>query len=389
MSSSSLSPLPQHATRPATSADFVSGQNANAHLTIDLPAIRENYQRLRQQLNGLPCAAVVKADAYGLGLERVGPVLAQAGAETFFTAHLGEALSLRRVLPEQQIFVLGGLMAGAEEEHLAHGICPVLNSLEEIRRYSQLAKTRNQPLRAALQLDSGMSRLGLPPKELELLLDDPTALDGVAVDIVMSHLACADEPDHPLNQQQLNSFRKARARLPFGRASFANSSGIFLGSEYHFDLGRPGVALYGGNPTPDAPNPMRQVVRLQGKILQVREIDAGQCVGYGAAFISQRPSRIATVGVGYADGYLRSLSNQGQAWFETTPLPLAGRVSMDLITLDVTDLPPAQARPGTFVDLLGPNEGVDDVAAKAGTIGYEILTSLGQRYHRLYLDDQA
>ena len=376
----------QPAPRRFGSAADISPQAANAHLTIDLRALKANYRRLCAELRTVACAAVVKADGYGLGLERVGPALADAGATSFFVAQLSEALRLREVVPDQKILVLGGLMAGAEATYLQHRIQPVLNSLDDIDRYRLLAEQTGRPLPAALQLDSGMSRLGLPPQELAALVADSARLRGVRIELMLSHLACADEPNHPLNARQLETFRQARAQLPLGQASLANSSGIFLGPAYHFDLGRPGVALYGANPTPGSPNPMSQVVRLQGKILQTREIDAGQCVGYGAAFISQRRRRIATVGVGYADGYLRSLSDRGQAWLGDCPLPLVGRVSMDLITLDVTALSAEQARPGTLVDLLGPKEGVDEVAAKAGTISYEILTSLGQRYHRLYLD---
>jgi alanine racemase len=238
-----------------------------------------------------------------------------------------------------------------------------------------------------------MSRLGLPEDELETLASEPERLDGIELALVMSHLACADEPGHPLNAEQLARFSAARARLPTAMASFANSSGIFLGAEYHFDLGRPGVALYGINPTPGRPNPMRQVVRLQGKILQVREIDAPRTVGYGATHRAAGPTRVATVAVGYADGYLRSLSNRGSAWLGNQRVPVVGRVSMDLITLDVTGASPDSAHPGAFVDLIGPELSadpeltVDDVAAAAGTIGYEILTALGQRYHRIYQGD--
>ncbi len=361
---------------------------AGAILTIDLGALAENYRRLCTELNGVPCAAVVKADGYGLGLARVAPALFRAGARSFFVAQLGEAIALRGAIPEAaEIFVLNGLAAGPVAEFRARRIVPVLNSLDEVDTWRGEARAAGNPLPAALHIDTGMSRLGLPPGELDTLAAEPGRLDGIALSHVMSHLACADRPEHPLNAAQLAEFRAARARLPAAPASFANSSGIFLGADYHFDLARPGVALCGVNPTPGRPNPMRQVVRLQGKILQMREIDAPRTVGYGASHRAAGPTRVATVAVGYADGYLRSLSNRGSAWLGNQRVPVVGRVSMDLITLDVTGVSPESARPGALVDLIGPEHTADHVAEAAGTIGYEILTALGQRYHRVYLGD--
>ena len=362
---------------------------AGAILTIDLGALAENYRRLCAELNGVPCAVVVKADGYGLGLTRVAPALFRAGARSFFVAQLGEAIALRGALPEAaQIYVLNGLAAGPEAEFQAQRAVPVLNSLGEVEAWRSAAMAAGTALPAALHLDTGMSRLGLPEDELETLASEPERLEGIEIALVMSHLACADAPEHPLNAAQLAEFRAARARLPAALpaapASFANSSGIFLGADYHFDLGRPGVALYGVNPTPGRPNPMRQVVRLQGKILQVREIDAPRTVGYGASHRAAVPTRVATVAVGYADGYLRSLSNRGSAWLRNQRVPVVGRVSMDLITLDVTGAAPDSAHPGAWVDLIGPEFAADNVAEAAGTIGYEILTALGRRYHRVY-----
>ena len=359
---------------------------AGAILTIDLGALADNYRRLCSELNGVPCAAVVKADGYGLGLTRVAPALFRAGARSFFVAQLGEAIALRGALPEAaKIFVLNGLAAGPAAEFQAQRVVPVLNTLGEVADWRAAARRAEHRLAAALHIDTGMSRLGLPAGELDTLAAEPERFEGIELGHVISHLACADAPEHPLNAAQLAEFRAARARLPAAPASFANSSGIFLGADYHFDLGRPGVALYGINPTPGRPNPMRQVVRLQGKILQVREIDAPRTVGYGATHRAAGPTRVATVAVGYADGYLRSLSNRGSAWLGNQRVPVVGRVSMDLITLDVTGTAPDSAHPGALVDLIGPELAADDVAAAAGTIGYEILTALGQRYHRVYL----
>lgn len=363
---------------------------AGAFLTIDLAAVQANYRTLCKLALGA-CAAVVKADAYGLGAARVAPALARAGAETFFTALLDEAIAVRHSLasvrPAPTIYVLNGLAAGPAADFLAHDIYPVLNSLGEIEAWAAAARTAGRALPAAIHIDTGMNRLGLPAPELDVLAAEPDRLTGIDVRVVMSHLACADIPDHTLNGEQLTAFTTARGRLPAAPASLANSSGIFLGAPYHFDLARPGAALYGINPTPGHTNPMRQVVRLQGKILQVREIDAPRTVGYGAAFRAAGPTRVATVALGYADGYLRSLSHRGSARIDGQQVSLIGPVSMDLSTFDVTNVSREAARPGALVDLIGTDLSVDDVADAAGTIGYEILTALGHRYHRVYTGD--
>ncbi len=249
------------------------------------------------------------------------------------------------------------------------------------------ARATGRALPAAIHIDTGMNRLGLPAPEADVLATEPDRLIGIDVRLVMSHLACADEPDHPLNSEQLTAFTAARTQLPTAPASLANSSGIFLGTPYHFDLVRPGAALYGVNPTPGRTNPMRQVIRLQGKILQVREIDAPRTVGYGATHRAAGSTRVATVAVGYADGFLRSLSNRGSARIGGQQVSLIGRVSMDLSTFDVTRVPREAAHPGALIDLIGADLSIDDVADAAGTIGYEILTALGHRYHRVYSGD--
>ncbi len=370
--------------------DSAAAAQAGAILRIDLAAVQANYRALAERAGG-DCAAVVKADAYGLGVARVAPALARAGAKTFFVAPLNEAITVRRCLatvqPAPAIYVLNGLTAGPAADFLAHDLTPVLNSLDEIEAWAAAARSAERALPAAIHIDTGMSRLGLPANEVEELAQEPDRLKGIDVRYVMSHLACAEDPDHPLNGEQLAAFTAARARLPKAPASLANSSGIFLGAGYHFDLVRPGAALYGLNPTPGRPNPMRQVVYLQGKILQVREIDAPQTVGYGATHRADGPMRVATVALGYADGYLRSLSNRGSAWVGGQRVSLIGRVSMDLTTFDVTGVSREAARPGELVDLISADMSVDDVAEAAGTIGYEILTSLGHRYHRIYSGD--
>ena len=360
---------------------------AGAILTIDLGALTDNYRLRHDRLSGADCAAVVKADAYGLGAARVAATLSRAGCRHFFVAHLQEGIALRDVLPaDAEIFILNGLMPGAEAACLDARLTPVLNSLSQVDGWTALARRRGQALPAILQVDSGMARLGLSPAEVDRLARDPARLDGVALRAVMSHLACADEPDHPANRAQLAMFEAQRRRLPPAPASFANSSGIFLGSDYHFDLARPGAALYGVAPVPGAPNPMRAVVRLDARIIQTREIAAGHAVGYGQAFKAAGPTRIATLSVGYADGWLRSVGRTGFAYVGDRALPIAGRVSMDSLTLDITALPEDMLRPGDFVELLGAHQSIDDVAAAAGTIGYEILTGLGGRYQRRYID---
>lgn len=360
-----------------------------AVLSIDLGAVVGNYRTLQQRFTGDQCAAVLKANAYGLGADRVGPALAKAGCKVFFVALIDEGVRLRSSLPEAEIHILGGLLPRTETVFSEHRLVPVLNSLGDIDRWASHARTANRKMPADIHLDTGMLRLGLPPQELAVLGGDMKRLAGLDVGYVISHLACADEREHRKNPEQLEAFRNARKILPIGKASLANSSGIFLDASYHFDLARPGVALYGVNPTPGQPNPMADVVRLQGKILQIRGVDYPETVGYGATHRFERPGRVATVAVGYADGYFRSLSSRGTAYIGDHPAPLVGRVSMDLITLDVSKVPEHVSRPGDFVDLIGPHNPPDAAAECAGTIAYEILTNLGARYHRTYVEPGA
>ncbi|MGM0560175.1 MAG: alanine racemase [Pseudomonadota bacterium] len=357
---------------------------AGALLTIDLTALQQNYRRLAEQAAPARCAAVVKADAYGLGLDQVGPALAEAGANTFFVALPEEGMRLRSVLPDVTVYVLSGYFPGAEADYAEYQLRPVLNSLGDIERYRQAVE--NHPVPAGLHLDTGMSRLGLSRTEWLALQERPELIQGLDLRLHMSHLACAEDQDHPMNNEQLERYRQIQAFLPEIPASLANSSGLFLGPDYSFQLARPGVALYGANPTPGQPTPMQPVVRLSARILQVREIDSGESVGYGATYTADTPRRVATIAAGYADGLHRALSNTGRAWMEGYELPFLGRVSMDLITLDASNLPPALAQAGRSVDLLGPDQNVDSLAEQAGTIPYEILTNLGLRYHRQYLD---
>ncbi len=368
--------------RRAHSGD-AAARPSQSVLTIDLRAVAANYRTLRRQLRRpTTCAAVVKADAYGLGAERVVPALAAAGCREFYVAHLGEAEAIARVVPARaSICVLNGLLPGEEGAFRRRGFVPVLNDLSQVECWQKAARSSARPLPAILHVDTGMSRLGLAPDDA-LALARPGRLAGFVLQAVISHLACAEEPDQPLNAEQLATFRRVRAAFPRARASLANSSGIFLGPAYHFDFVRPGAALFGVNPLPGQPNRMHQAVALRGKILQVRDVDPPRTVGYGATHRITGRTRIATVAAGYADGWPRSLSNRGSAYIGDHRVPLVGRVSMDLMTLDITTVP--NAAPGDSVELLGDHLPVDDVATAAGTIGYEILTRLGRRYHRIY-----
>ncbi len=330
------------------------------------------------------CAAVVKADAYGLGAGRVAPVLAAAGCRTFFVACIDEGIALRADVDEGEIYVLAGVPRGAEHEFVHHRLRPVLNSLADIDAWAAFARRMPALPAVALHADTGMCRLGLTREDVAVLTAAPERLAGVTVACVMSHLACADVPDDPLNEAQCRAFAALRRTFPKADASLAASSGIFLGPAYHGTLCRPGAALYGLSPVPEPPNPMAQVIELKARILQVRAIDGGMSVGYGATYRASRRQRLVTVGVGYADGYLRSLSNRGHGYIGDIRMPLVGRVSMDLTIFDASAVADGQARPGGIVELIGPHQAVDAVAADAGTIGYEILTSLGRRYHRVY-----
>ena len=352
-----------------------------ALLEIDTAAVVANWQSLRRG----PTAAVVKADAYGLGARAIVPALHAAGCRHFFTAHPGEAMAVRDLAPGAMLAVLNGLWPGLEPEFAAYDLTPVLGTLDEVDRWAACARALGRPLPAILHVDTGMNRLGLDTRELDLLAADHGRLAGLTLRYVMTHLISAEFPDDPANQRQRTRFAGACARLPIVPTSVGNSSGLFLGAGFESDLARPGAALYGVNPTPGRPNPMRPVVRLRARVLQVRDVRPGESVGYNGMWVAARPSRIATVSVGYADGYLRSLTNRATATFDGAPVPLVGRVSMDLTTFDVTDAPGAS--PGSWLDLIGPGgpRDIDALAAEAGTNGYEILTALGPRYPRRYL----
>jgi alanine racemase len=358
---------------------------AGGILTIDLAAIVANWRALGARAAPAQCAAVVKADGYGCGIEQVAGALAKAGCATFFVANLGEGRRARAAAPDAAIYVLNGLLPGTGPAYAEANLRPILGSTPEFDEWTAFRATSGFQGGAALHIDTGMSRLGFAHEEVAQLASRLRASHGIA--LVMSHFACSEE-DHPLNAIQIERFRAVRALLPGIAGSLANSSGIFLGSGAHHDLVRPGVALYGANPTPGKPNPIQGVVMLQGRIVQLRDVAQGATVGYSATWTAKRPTMLAIVSVGYADGFLRAASasdgkSGGEAIVARQRCPIAGRVSMDLIAIDMTDVPRPPAR-GGLVTLLGDGIGVDDLAARAGTIGYEVLTSLGRRYRRIY-----
>ena len=375
------------------SADQAQTRRAGAVLTIDLGAIAANWRGLRDagRAAGRPveCAAVLKADAYGTGATIVGPRLAAEGCRQFFVAHIDEGIALRAVLPDHPIYVLNGLLAGTEPDFVEHGLTPVLNHLGQLNAWRAAAQRYNRALDAVIHIDTGMHRLGFGPEEAQVLINERGRLRGLRLALLMSHLVVSEEPANPINGEQLSRFRTFVRAMPGAPASLANSSGIFLGPDYHFDLLRPGAALYGINPLPGQPNPMLPTVRLDARILQTRVIDALQTVGYGAAWRSARPSRVATIALGYADGYFRNLINRTHVHVAGHRVSVIGRISMDLVTIDVTDLPEDICQPGAMVEVLGEHMTADDLAEHAHTNAYEIMTALGRRYARLYIDDRV
>jgi alanine racemase len=365
---------------------------ATGVLIVSLGAISRNYQALRARAPSSETAAVLKADAYGTGATQVLPALEKKGCHTFFTATLAEAQSLRAFSFGSVIYVLDGLLPGTASLFAEIEARPVLSSLDEIAEWAGFGEASGKRFPAAIHIDTGMTRLGLPSEDVRGIAQQPGLLARLDLRLIMSHLACADEPAHAKNEFQRARFEELAALFPGVPRSLANSAGIFLGEGYHFDLTRPGIALYGGRPAASGAIPMEPVVWLFGRIGQVRWAGTGETVGYGAAQTLKRRTKIASVTAGYADGFLRGVSasdaRQGPpAHIGKYRLPLLGRVSMDLVTFDATNVPDKAACRGGWIELLGRRVTVDDFAAFAATIGYEVLTSLGRRYHRVYVDE--
>lgn len=353
---------------------------SQAVLTIDLGALADNWRLLAGRIAPAECGAVVKADAYGVGIEAAVPALARAGCRTFFVAQASEGRRVRALLPDATIYVLNGLYEPSIPILVEHDLRPALGSLRDATLWANVSGRRP----CALHVDTGMNRLGAPPADVAGI----AAMD-LAIDLLMTHFVSSEAPGDPTNFVQITRFAAVRQLLPTARASLANSSAFFLPQQPYGDLARPGYALYGGNPTPDAPNPMRPVVRLEAPILQTRWIEGGERVGYNAQWTAKRRTRLATIGIGYADGLPRAAMATdkrpgGEAMIAGVRCPFAGRVSMDLTIIDVTDVPES-ALDGARAVLLGDGITVDDLGERSGTIGYEILTRLGARYHRVYV----
>jgi alanine racemase len=360
---------------------------AGGILSVDLSAIETNWRALASHVSPAECSAVVKADAYGCGIEPVARALANARCKTFFVAHLAEARRVREVAPDAIIYVLNGIAPGSASAFADAYARPVIGSVAELAEWDSFCHANNWRWGAALHIDTGMNRLGLTSDEAIALSTRVKDLDH-GITLVMSHLACADDPTHPLNDRQIQLFREVRMMYRGISASLANSSGIFLGPATHCDLVRPGLALYGANPTPGAANPMLPVVRLQGRVAQVRHVPRGASVGYGATWTAPRASRIAVVSVGYADGYPRAIGSDPEqgaiAVVAEQHCPVVGRISMDMLALDVTGVAEKAVRRGDLVTLIGDDISIDDLARWSSTISYEVLTRIGHRYARVY-----
>ena len=381
---SALSPEANQAAAPAT---------ATGVLTVDLDAIVANWRKLEKTAVPAECAGVIKADAYGCGVDPVARALFSAGCKTFFVATLDEARAARAAVPSAAIYVLDGFFQNSGEAYAKIGCSPVIGDLNELAEWDVFCRRSGWEGGAAVHIDTGMNRLGLTLTEAQGIIPRINAGDH-GITLIMSHLACAENLNHPLNGKQLATFREIASLFSGVPASLSNSSGVFLGQQFQFDMVRPGAALYGVNPTPEADNPMQQVVELKARIVQIRNVERGESVGYGGIWTARRPTRLAIVSAGYADGYFRAAgggdgTRSAEVVVAGKRCPVAGRISMDLMAVDVTDLPNNAARRGHMVTLIGEGITVDELAHHYGTIGYEVLTSLGSRYARVYKGGDA
>ncbi|MET1045285.1 MAG: alanine racemase [Hyphomicrobium sp.] len=368
--------------------------SATGTITVDLGRIAANWRSLADKVAPSRCGAVVKADAYGLGAERIIATLARAGCTAFFVATPDEAEIARRFAPAADVYALDGLVGHAAAAFARLAVKPVLSTLDDIVAWSALCRARGERLPAAIHIDTGLHRLGLPVRDVRRLASEPSMMTGIELDLVMSHLASADNPRDPKNRDQLLAFETLSALFPATQRSLAASDGLMLGPSYHFDLVRPGYALYGGQASQLAPAPVKPAVTVAARILAVSDVAPGETVGYSATWRAKRPSRIATIAAGYADGVPRNASAPdgrpgGHVLISGHLAPIVGRISMDLITVDVTDLPEGAAMPGEFAKLIADSLTIEEAGFAAGTIGYEILTRLGRRFPRLYIEEEA
>lgn len=372
---------------------------AGGRLTVDLAALRANYRILQERAGGAQVAGVVKANAYGLGIEHVAPALWAEGCRVFFVALPAEGAALRAVLPEAYIYILAGLFeTGSADIYHEWGLLPVLNSRTEIAIWEAHGWDGDVPRPCAIHVDTGMNRLGLSAEEAIAFASDNALTGAITPLLVMSHLACADDKAHPLNARQCESFQAVRGVFPQAESSLSNSAGTFLGPDFAFDLVRPGIALFGGNPVPGE-SPMHPVATAEARIIQLRMAKAGETVSYGAPMPLSRDTWIAVATVGYADGYHRALSGAGVPLRQALGqggmgvvhgrrVPVLGRITMDLTMFDVTDLG-EEVTHGDWIELFGAHVPIDEAAAAAGTIAYELLTALGSRYDRRYHGAEA
>jgi alanine racemase len=366
---------------------------ATGVLTVDLDAIVANWRKLEKAAVPAECAGVIKANAYGCGAEPVARALAKAGCKTFFVATLDEAKAVRSAVPAAALYVLDGFFQNCGDVYAAIDARPVIGDLNELAEWDVFCRRTGWAGGAAIHIDTGMNRLGLTISQAEGIVPRIEAGDH-GIKLVISHLASAEQLNSPINAKQLTAFREIASLFSGVPASLSNSSGVFLGAQFQFDLVRPGAALYGVNPTPEADNPMLPVVELKARIVHIRNLERGEGVGYGGTWTARRPTKLAIVSAGYADGYFRAASsNDGTRGAEVVVAgkrcPIAGRVSMDLMAVDITDLPANAARRGHMVTLIGEGITVDELAHHFGTIGYEVLTSLGRRYARVYKGGEA
>lgn len=386
--------VPSARAEPQPDAQTSIPAGATGVVLVDLARLAGNWQALARHVAPAECGAVVKADAYGMGAARVVPALQAAGCRTFFVATLDEAVRARALAPGAAIYVLDGLLPGTVRDLAGLGVIPALTSLADVRAWAALARNGTRAPAAALHVDTGLHRLGMSAKEVRELARDTDLLGCLDIALVMSHLACADEAGHPMNREQLDVFHRLRAGLPRARASLAASDGLMLGADFHLDLVRPGYALYGGQAAQERSAPVEAIVRVRARILQVHDVAVGGRIGYSASYRATSPQRIATVAAGYADGVFRhaSATNEtpgGFVAFGSKRAPIVGRVSMDLITVDVTGIDDPAPQRGDWVDLVGPELPIEMVGRAAGTIGYEVLTRLGPRFHRVYLGERG
>lgn len=376
------------AAEPAVTTGGPPELESGGVLTIDIGAVQSNYRALWARVTPAECAAVVKADAYGCGLEPVVRALNRSNCKTYFVAHLAEGRQVRALAPEAAIYALNGMVPGAAAGFADANVRPVIGSMHELAEWDAFCSTNGWRGGAALHFDTGMNRLGIPADEAAALAQR-TKMPDHGITLVMSHFACADTPSHALNNRQIQLFREIRSTFRGIPASLANSAGIYLGHSTHCDMVRPGYALYGGNPTPGNPNPMLPVVGLRARILQVRSLARGDTVGYGATWSAPRAARIAIVSAGYGDGYQRAAGgpdakSAAEVVIADTRCRIAGRVSMDLLAVDVTGLPENAARRGEWATLVGGSVDIDALAAQCGTIGYELMCGFGRRYARVW-----